>query len=287
MTIAQIATNLLSYFSPEERSVPDAVAYPGRNAAVIVAINAALQELTTAGQPWAAADERGGILNAPTSVTIALTAGSTSATITGWAAWMAGCAIAIEGEAYDNQIRTATNPVTLKIPSTVTGTKNATVYATSLALASDVMNVRSPVKANGKDLDDMNKLPPSDQYRVGENVSTVLAYRTVTWQASTASPAGLRLEFYPAPAVATAIEYKAALAPLVVTDLAATTLLPIPFQFAQSVFLPIAARKLMDSHFFQGNAIPSSLVESERLARLQLEKLRPDKTSARRLVPLG
>ena len=45
MNIAECAANLLRYFSPEERSIPDSVTYPGRNAEVLTAINGAFQEL--------------------------------------------------------------------------------------------------------------------------------------------------------------------------------------------------------------------------------------------------
>ena len=47
MTATELATILLSDFSPEERAIPDAALYPGRNAWVKASINGALQEYWT------------------------------------------------------------------------------------------------------------------------------------------------------------------------------------------------------------------------------------------------
>ena len=307
MTIAQVATHLFGYFSPEERSIPDSVTYPGRNAAVLAAINAALQETTSQGRPWIVTDERGHVLKAPATISIATTDGSTSATITGWESWMAGCAIVIDGEDIDNQIRNNSASAVLKFPATATGTRNATVYANALNLGADVMDVRKPIRCDGIDLIEMSSnLPsrrptafndyglssmrmhaPSYRERVADTANQPRFYRVTTWSPSNAASMLQRIEVYPAPAVQCFIEYKCSLAPVVVTDLTATTTLPIPFNFVQSVFLPIAERALMDSPFFRGTAAANAIVASDQKAREILKSLEPDKTGRKRIIPLG
>jgi hypothetical protein len=83
MTINQAAVRLFGLFSPEERSIPDSVTYPGRNAAVAGALNGAFQRLFSKEGPWVRKDTRAALIYAPTAVTVAVTNGSTSATVTG------------------------------------------------------------------------------------------------------------------------------------------------------------------------------------------------------------
>lgn len=106
MTINEAAIRLFAYFSPEERSIPDSVTYPGRNAAVAGALSGALQLLFAKGGPWVRKDERGALLYAPTAITLSATNGSADATVTsGWQDWMEGCSIIIDGHTAENQIR--------------------------------------------------------------------------------------------------------------------------------------------------------------------------------------
>ncbi len=81
MTINECSKALLTYFSPEERSIPDAVDFPDRNAAVKKALNEALQQIFAKSVPWSRGDSRGEWMHAPTVIPITVTRGSTSATI--------------------------------------------------------------------------------------------------------------------------------------------------------------------------------------------------------------
>jgi hypothetical protein len=108
MTHAELATILFGNFSPEERTVPDSVTYPGRNAAVMAAINGAIQEAYTRSPVWVHHAEFGVVLHAPTAVTISCVENSTAATINQFEAWMEGCAIVIAGHDIDNRIMEAT-----------------------------------------------------------------------------------------------------------------------------------------------------------------------------------
>lgn len=128
MTINEAATRLLAYFSPEERSIPDSATYPGRNAAVIGALNGALQHLFAKGGPWLRKDERGALLNAPAEITLSVTHGSASATVSaGWEDWMSGCSIVIDGHTADNQIRSLSNSGRASATINPDGTNNTMI----------------------------------------------------------------------------------------------------------------------------------------------------------------
>lgn len=125
MTINEAAIRLFAYFSPEERSIPDSVTYPGRNAAVIGALNGALQLLFAKSGPWVRKDERGALLIAPTAITLSATNGSADATVTsGWQDWMEGCSIIIDGHTAENQIRAIDDVGRAAITINPSGTNN-------------------------------------------------------------------------------------------------------------------------------------------------------------------
>jgi len=107
MDPSELSTILFGQFSPEERSVPDSVTYPGRNASVMAAINGAWQEIHTKCPDFMENEEFGVILHEPTPVTIAVVADSKQATISEFAAWMEGCEIVISGHNIDNRIKSA------------------------------------------------------------------------------------------------------------------------------------------------------------------------------------
>jgi hypothetical protein len=302
MTITEIATQLFTDFSPEERSVPDSVTYPGRNAAVKLAMNSALQECFGEGGAWLRYDEKGAIVNAPTAVTIAVTNGSATGTITGWAAWMAGCTIQIEGSAVDNQIRNASATATLKYPyDGTTGSKSATVYHNSIVVPDSVMRVLDPVQFNRILLSamvhpDMTFVPRLDEdfgheyryhnipdpLRVNETTGHPVGYSVTTWSASDTAQPGTRIRIVPASAEAGVLDYRAMLAPPVVTDLASTDTLPIPQQFVQSIFYPIARKHLSGCPFFRASSSAEEIARAYQEARRLLDKLHPGRNQGRR-----
>lgn len=106
MDISELAVALLNDFTVEERSIPDHADFPGRNAAVLNAINSGLQEMFGEGSPWIRFDEKGHIIHDPTNITLTVNHDGTAGFVSeGWEGWMAGCSIVIEGDLGDNQIR--------------------------------------------------------------------------------------------------------------------------------------------------------------------------------------
>jgi len=308
MTINALAKQLLTYFSPEERAIPDHADYPDRNAAVMLAMNGALQEMFGKASPWVRYDETGQLLRAPTVVTITVTNGSTSGVITsGWEGWMAGCSIVINGSALDNAIRNDSSNVTLKFPHDgPSGSTSATVYHDSVTPAIDLMEVCEPVKANGRELAVLTsgdypsprrsdsdfgfhrhvvELEPTP--RVASRIGQPLAYAVETWCKDATTGPKPRIKIQPAPDAAGFLEFRAMLPPpVVITSLTATTTLPIPFDYVQSIFIPFAAHRLMGSAFFLHGERDAGIVEAYQTAQELFAGLNPRKKSGTSLRAL-
>ena len=308
MTTYEIASKLLTYFSHEERSIPDHPTYPGRNDAVKDAINAGLQELFGKGKPWVRKDERGASVNAPATVAIAVTNGSTAATIAEqhWQAWFAGCTCILPGAAVDNQIRNDEPAVLLKFPySGASGTVLATIYPDSVTIGPDVLEVLAPVRWNRWPLLPMaspTNIPDGVYQDYGSNYvkpDTGLVIESIadaaglpkgyfvgTWSAFANDVQGIRMKLAPAPAAAGFLDYQVMLAPPLIEDIDDTTL-PIPFNFVHSIFLPIALKRLSDSPFWSGTNNQQAVDDAYKTALSLLADGSPNKTGGVRFVTKG
>lgn len=310
MTINDLAKKLLTYFSPEERSIPDSVTYPGRNADVARAMNAALQELFGKGRPWVRKDARGARVYGPANIPISVTEGSTSATIEAadWQAWMAGCTIVIVGADVDNEIRNDARNVVLKYPYTgATGTTTATVYCDSITLATDVMEIYEPVRLDGRKLSplmseaaptqtpifpdyghtDHDGLPYQAPARTSELAGYATGYFVNTWTASGTALPVVRMKLHPAPDTPGFLDYQALIAPPTVSDLTATAVLPIATHHVESIFLPIAIKHLANSGFFRGMTSMESIGADYQAALALLSDGGPNRTSRPRFIAKG
>lgn len=299
MTITQAATSLLTHFAPEERSIPDAVLYPGRNAWVVQALNSALQECWTDNLPWVRPDERGVILYAPAVVSVACVNGSTAATITGWAEWMAGCSIVIEGADNDNQIRNNVAAAILKFPySGTTGTHSATVYCDCVTLGTDVLKVIAPIKVDRLEIwpcpdpksvnvsgqHDFGFTGNGDALRVAPSIGTTIIYGIETWSPSSILPPVTRLRLQAAPKVTGLLEYKIEITPPAVIVLDSTAQIPIPFKFVELCLMPIARKRLTASPFFRDDGNAAEIESGYQTALAELKKLNPNRNSGIKIV---
>lgn len=305
MTITQASANLLAHFSPEERDVPDHADYPGRNAIVLEAMNGALQECYAMGSPWTRWDARGAILKTATTVSIAVTNGSTAGTITGWADWMAGCTIVIGGHDCDNQIRNASSPVVLKYPyDGTTGTVSAVVYQDCVSAASDVLAVYGPVRVGGREIlprpnTGLSSIQTEDygghidfgiirntyNPRVAAAAGHPLAYVVETWSSGQYAAPAVRVRLVPANNLAGVMDYNVTLKPPAITNIAATDLIPVPFGFAETIFMPVARQKLTSSPFFLDQSGGEEIRRAYETAITLLSSLNPSKDTGISLIP--
>jgi len=106
-----------------------------------------------------------------------------------------------------------------------------------------------------------------------------MSYSVETATTGTTSAPRAVMRFYPAPAQLCRVEYQAMLRPPAITSISSTDILPIPFEFVQSVFLPIARYHLMTSPFFRDAGVSGAIVQGYQNARTILAGLNPNKES--------
>jgi hypothetical protein len=307
MTIAAIAARLLTHFTPEERSIPDSGTYPGRNAAILGAINGALQEMFDSSSLWIRQTKRGAILQAPATVNIALTNGSTAGVIevADWKDWFAGCTLLVSGSEYDNRILNDNRNVVLMLPHEgATGTFPCTIYHDSVTLGTDVLGVLSPVRIDRRDIFSSETLDAftsrssdkdfgfSRQYsgnRFAPQTSSTsarpLTYDVVSWSPSSTTAPASRIRLYPAPDKQYSLDYEAKLLPPAVTNIASTDTLPVPHQWIDSIFIPIAEKRLSASPFWGGVLGRDALATNYQQALVLLRTASPRKHRGINLRP--
>lgn len=308
MNVTEAAAVLLTNFSPEERSIPDHATYPGRNSDVRAAMNGALQELFGDASPWVRSDETGAVLQPPAvNVEIEVTNGSKAAIIAedSWKPWFPGCSIAINGSAVDNEIRNDVRNAVLRFPHDgATGTTTAIVYHNSVTLGTDVLSITGKVRADGlpigplptadlrtdhseEDYGFHRQLSPNTQQtrRISEWLGKPLSWHIETWSPSAVLSPVQRIRLAPAPATQTVLEYSVRLGPPVITNLASTDQLPIPFQFIELLFLPLARKHLLTSQFFRNTGAESQINAGYVKAIALLKSLNPKKRTGRRIRP--
>jgi hypothetical protein len=295
MNIDQIALRALAHFSPEERSIPDNPDYPGRNAEVRGAINGALEEMFGESSPWLRRDERGLQLRAPVTVSLTVTADSTAAVIDDWQDWMAGCTLQISGSAVDNQIRNNEPAVRLKYPHDgESGATTAIVYQDAVDVAADVLEINEPVRidrnpiaamshpgslARGRSMNDFgfHRRAVDVPFLVGTAAETAgrpIAYSVDTWSPDDGTEAATRLRLFPAPNGPVFLDYSVKLRPPVVQDISEALPLPVPYQFIDSIFIPMMLQRLAGSPFWRGGD-PNAVAANYQMARNLLNKGNP------------
>jgi hypothetical protein len=298
MTIFECSELLLAHFSPEERTIPDNPDFPGRNAAVLEALNGALQECYGSASPWLRWDERGAILRAPTPITLSVTADSDEAEVSaGWADWMAGCTVVIDGHDVDNQIRNDANPVRLKYPyDGPSGTVAATVYHDCLLLPEDVLAVHGPVTIDGREIlprpnsmiygisdedygfhTDTGLMQANRALRASVSMGTPVAYVVETWTGDVFAGPRIRIRLAPANGARGTLDYRAMLRPPSIGDIASLETPPVPHAFIQTIFMPIARQKLMASPFWREQSGGEEIRRAHTEAIELLEELHPSK----------
>ncbi len=315
MNVSELAATLLTHFSPEEREIPDGSNYPGRNAAICSAINAALQEICGGdSSPWSRVVRRGAILAAPTFIDVTATHGSTTITVSSsqWSPSMLGCSIALNGATVDNRTTGAVladgvYTIELTLPfDGPTGTAAAKVFGDCVCLGQDVLSVVGKVSVGRREIGPMAAAssgypyrsqqdfgihkrvmtPPIFPMRVGESLGYPVGFYVDTQFAEEAAQSPIRILFVPAPAEATMAEYKVAIKPPMVTDLTSADSFPIPFEYVESVLLPVALKKLVTSPFFRSGVDAGRITEDYNMALVLLKRLNPRKRTGVTLRPI-
>lgn len=278
MIVTQAVTRLLRFFSPEERSIPSSVTYPGRCEDCLDALNDAFTEMVEMSDSFLRRSGRGKLLNAPAAVSLTLTGGSTIARVASasYATWFPGCSVVIDGTEIDNEIlEAAANgsnyDLTLRFPyDGATGTRAATVYHDSITLAGGEVEIIEPVEILGlralvqvADASQLSVARSDEDYglRTRRHVATSIRRSHYTdapavfWMedhvpAASSAEMVRRLRIFPFVRDAATLSYSARIAQPVYSSID-TTVIPLSDRHASAILLPIAAKRLMSSQFYQ------------------------------------
>lgn len=267
-------------------------------------INAALQELADEA-PALFKSNGGGYLRAPLSIT-GLTATEGSTTISGFSAYLAtmrGCTIRIGNDAYDNEIKSATELVR---PYAATGgaALSGVVYFDCIPLDSSISQIVEPVMIPGlgivhlansrtefltgnfigpheRDATYVNSFPYAANF-------TKMTGRPVRWMCEegdySASNAAtvLLLRFYPMPMQAYPVVFQKVVKPPTYTaadidndDGGADPGTVIPFAWAESRLMPILTRRWMKHPSFGNPDARDEIRADSARALASLEKEKP------------
>ena len=277
------------------------------NTRILSDINATLQKLWTMLPPWWSTKTTGELLRAPVQVaSLTVTNGSKTVVTAGTGTlpvWSEACAIRLSGDPRDNEIVTrdsAAASFTLAMPyagqngSGVT----ATIYNDCLTLGESVSGVQPPVMILGehelvplRSQRDVHTFAPSaghnreavygqmhDSFVVAEqrDVDTPIGY-LVERGVTTTGRVINRLRVSPFPDKQYTVQFEERLQAPRIASLAAasTTPLPIPQDYAESIFMPMLRYQFTTQKHFDASAIRAALKEQYQDAFQLLAKLKP------------
>lgn len=256
-------------------------------------INGALQEIWSTA-PTAVSHYRQEVtLPAPVTTTLTLTQGSTAiAAFTGYAPWMAGCTLMVEGGQEALEIASGT---ALRAPyHEASGTVNAMIYADAVTLTSETMSLLEPLEchAPGKAARKLRMVLSYEEYQQESEAALrrrgmpEAAYLETLYAFAPVSHT-LRLRVTPMPTEPVVLSFGSRLnVPAVVpTDI--STLpdpqrrFPLPGGWDESVVLPLANRRLATHPDFVSltTAVRQEIVEQAKTAHRILRSVSPHRFS--------
>jgi hypothetical protein len=254
---------------------------------VIGVMNGGLQEMFDLGPSFMREQNNGGLLNAPTQVTLTATLGSQAiSALTTYSAWQLGCTIRIAGDDQDNELSSSTQLVRPYMGTSGSAIQ-ATVYADSVQLDATVDRVMNPLTIPNR----MPLLAATDRiafmrfagyplvsntdgtayggpfgWFVKKSVGTPIVWFVESFYNSALTYLAKRIRFAPMPDTTYAFSYRAALNPplLATTDIDngdhATdpgTVIALPNAWVDSIYIPLCIKRLTAlPKFHNKEAIP-------------------------------
>lgn len=303
MTYRQASDAIRRFLRTEQRVTPHTSdQYDDPLPDVIQAMNAALQQISVLGPFEATKQGRAAFFRAPATVAVsALTRGGTTCTITGAQTYMAGCEIALPGDASRNRIiKLSGTNATLQFPHlSDSATGDATIYFDAAELPTDVLTVHEPVRnRNGSPLEAV-----SGRQKLSERSPALRYYIEAT--TATGGVPRYRMMLSGAPTSELVVEFQArcALGRVTAADIQDSgnnfadpnIEVQVPAGFVESIFLPIA----LDIFFSMPcivnydiaalkNADSVQLIRDQAAAaRVMLENMKPQGKKPMRITPWG
>jgi len=291
MTVRETIAAMLSYLRVEQRAIPYAggADYEDPLPDALAACNAALQQMAALGPLFAAKQQRSAYFRAPTPVAVSgLTHGGMTATGS-FPAWAAGCWVDLPGDPAMNRILSITGTTaTLQFPhlsDTASGT--ATVNVDTAELDGDIITVLEPVRFRGSK---RVLTAVSSREELSQSCGDV---RYFIESAISNGAVKLRMMISGYVSTDTVLEFQArtALGELTRADVynndAGHTdpgvALPVPANFVESIFLPLALDAFFakptitnyDIPSLRNQDAPSLIHQQAQTALVLLERMRP------------
>lgn len=304
MTVRDTIATMLSYLRTEQRGIP----YTGGPdfsdplPDALAACNAALQQMAVLGPLFAAKQQRSAFFRAPSTLAVSgLSHGGYTATATGtFPAWAAGCWVQLPDDPGMNRILSITgSTATLQFPhqsATTSGT--ATINVDTVELDADIITVLEPVRYRGSTRQ-LTAVGSREELVDGSHDDA----RYFIESAISNGAVKLRMMLSGYVTEDTVLEFQArtALGTLTTADVYANTTgypdpgvaLPVPANFVESIFLPLALDTFFSKPSITNYDIPSlrnqdapTLIHQQaQTALILLERMRPQGRKPVKLLP--
>lgn len=291
MTVRDTIATMLSYLRVEQRAIPYAGGsdYEDPLPDALAACNAALQRMAALGPLFAAKQQRSAYFRAPTTVAVSgLTHGGMTATGS-FPAWAAGCWVDLPGDPAMNRILSITGTTaTLQFPylsNSSSGT--AIVNVDTVELDGDIITVLEPVRFRGSK---RVLTAAGGREELSQSCGDV---RYFIESAISNGAVKLRMMISGYVSTDTVLEFQARTALGEITradvynDDAGHTdpgvALPVPANFVESIFLPLALDAFFakptitnyDIPSLRNQDAPSLIHQQAQTALVLLERMRP------------
>lgn len=292
MTVRDTIATMLSYLRVEQRAIPYAGGsdYEDPLPDALAACNAALQQMAALGPLFAAKQQRSAYFRAPTPVAVSgLTHGGMTATGS-FPSWAAGCWVDLPGDPAMNRILSITgSTATLQFPylSNSSG-GTATINVDTVELDGDIITVLEPVRFRGS-----KRTLVAAGGREELSLSSGGDVRYFIESAISKGAVKLRMMISGYVSTDTVLEFQArtALGELTRADVYNDdeghtdpgVSLPVPANFVESIFLPLALDAFFakptitnyDIPSLRNQDAPSLIHQQAQTALVLLERMRP------------
>jgi hypothetical protein len=291
MTVRETIATMLSYLRVEQRAIPYAggTDYEDPLPDALAACNAALQQMAALGPLFAAKQQRSAYFRAPTTLTVSgLTHGGMTATGS-FPAWAAGCWLDLPGDPAMNRILSITgSTATLQFPYLSNSSSgSATINVDTVELDGDIITVLEPVRFRGSR---RTLVAAGGREELSQSCGDV---RYFIESAISKGAVKLRLMISGYVSTDTVLEFQArtALGELTRADVYNNdeghtdpgVALPVPANFVESIFLPLALDAFFakptitnyDIPSLRNQDAPSLIHQQAQTALVLLERMRP------------
>jgi len=303
MTVRDTIATLLSYLRVEQRAIP----YAGGSdfddplPDALAACNAALQQMAVLGPLFAAKQQRSAYFRAPYALAVSgLSHGGMTATGS-FPAWAAGCWVELPGDPAMNRILSITgSTATLQFPhlaDSASGT--ATINVDTVELDADIITVLEPVRFRGSKRS-LTAVGSRDEL-AQDCGGGVVRYFIESALSNGAIRQRLMISGYASTDTVIEFQARTALRHLTPADVynnddAHTdpgTPLPVPANFVESIFLPLALDAFFakptitnyDIPSLRNQDAPNLIHQQAQTALLLLERMRPQGQKPVRIKP--